>query len=744
MDNSKSRLDSAGNYEVCANQGKVLINPIRRKPSDGKANSTFTKFVGIQAYSGGPIAPIQVDPTNIDKWYLLTDGLTSDTYEIEYDFEDPLGGKTSAFHIIHIFAQPKPKIILPDTTCVVGFVQLKGDTLPVQTPFPTYVNKWSWQLADAGSSQVQKPSVKFPTPGPKYITLTVTTNYQQCVASITDTLVIGDFPKPDFSYQDICTYDKTTFQDKTQFTSGQGTISKYDWHFGDGVSVSGAPNATIVDPTNTTDSVYHYPRHIYPSPNNYDVTMKVYTSAGCADSVTKTIFILPTQNTINVSPSSSYSQTFESNDGGWKPESLVGKQLNYSWVWKVPNGKYINNGTNSWWTGANNSSYDTLESSAINGPCFNLYTLNRPMISLDYWVNTPKSNNDGAVLQYSTDGGGTWKNVGKPLQGINWFSPALIVSNPGGQQAGLGPYGWSGPTQTRWMRGSFSLDSIPKAKRKQVRIRVAFAGDITKNIDDPYGYGGFAFDNVFVGNKTRNVLIEHFTNATLPDRKADFYYDNLYKKQVNFRNDSSDFHDLQYHVRFPQPDVFSQTGNNDPSSRALYYGIQNVPHTIMDGLSNYQNEGANLSTIDSVEIDRRALSAPQLLITNNAGTVGAIDTTNISGSYSSRSISVSFKVIADSAINYPLLGQVVLVEDSIVVSGYNQPFRNVVRKLLFGSEGIIRNDTIHKGSSRTFSKASIPIDVSITDNSNNLYLVAFVPKLHDQGDTTKYNSETQS
>ncbi|MBS1682566.1 MAG: hypothetical protein JST48_12710, partial [Bacteroidetes bacterium] len=725
LDNTKSRINTFGDFEVCANQGKVLItgSPL---PSQGKSGSTFTKFKGIVARPGGPIAPVQVDPGDGDKWYLLTDGLASDYYAIQYDYEDPLGGQTSRIHTVHIFAAPQPKIILPDTTCVVGFVQLKGDTTPVATPFPTYVNRWSWQLADAGNSLMQNPSIKFPTPGPKTITLTVSTKDQFCTTDTTVLLNVGDFPKPDFGWQAICTFDKTTFVDKTNFKTGKDSVSRYDWHFGDGIVISGAKDSTIVGNL-TTDSTYSTPKHIYPGPNNYNVTMRVYTRAGCSDSVTKTIFILPTQNTISVSATSAYTQNFNSSDGGWKFESLnTGRPLASSWEWEqnAPTGKYINTGTGVWWTGLKNTTYDSAESSAINGPCFNLSQLNRPMISLDYWVNTPKSNNDGAALQYSTDGGGSWVNIGRPLQGINWYSPALIVSNPGNQPVGFGPYGWSGPTQAKWLRGSFSLDSIPKSSRKQVRIRIAFAGDASKNIDDTYN--GFAFDNVFVGNKTRNVLIEHFTNATLPiSRSADLYFDSLYRIQTKFRNDSSDFYDLQYHVRFPQPDVFADESNNDPSARALYFGVQTVPYSVMDGLPNFSN--SDYSKINQVEIDRRALSAPQLLITNKAGKMGAIDTLNSKGNYSSRSISISFKVAADSLINYPLLGQAVLVQDLIMDSGSPYPYRNVVRKLLFGSGGIVKNDLLQPGDTTSFTKESIPIEISVKANdTSKFYVIAFV------------------
>ena len=45
------------------------------------------------------------------------------------------------------------------------------------------------------------------------------------------------------------------------------------------------------------------------------------------------------------------------------------------------------------------------------GPCLNIDDLKRPMISMKYLVNA-QDGFDGAVVQYSIDGGDTWVTVG--------------------------------------------------------------------------------------------------------------------------------------------------------------------------------------------------------------------------------------------------------------------------------------------------------------------------------------------
>jgi hypothetical protein len=91
-----------------------------------------------------------------------------------------------------------------------------------------------------------------------------------------------------------------------------------------------------------------------------------------------------------------------------------------SWIWGTPSGLAINSaalGDRAWWTGGNANTYYSNENSAVNGPCFDLTQLMRPMVSLDYFSDAEK-NLDGTVLQYSINGGLTWRIVGPP-EGVN-------------------------------------------------------------------------------------------------------------------------------------------------------------------------------------------------------------------------------------------------------------------------------------------------------------------------------------
>jgi len=350
------------------------------------------------------------------------------------------------------------------------------------------------------------------------------------------------------------------------------------------------------------------------------------------------------------------------------------------------------------------------------------------MFSFDYWVDA-EENSDGAVLQYSVDGGLNWQIVG-PLaglpvaqrdQGINWYEPgSVVVSNPG-QQPLFGPYGWTGQSN-QWLTGKFNLDGIvPPAARNQVRLRIAFSSHGV-----PSGglkYDGFAFDNVFVGDKTKNVLVEHFTNANInASVNGDNYFNNLYAAQISFRNGRSDFYDLQYHVRFPQPDFFSQSNSDDAAARALHYKVQQPPYSVLDGIQSGKFQSGDYTVIDQVEIDRRALRKPLVTIYQ----MDELPTGK------SNTINARVHVRADSSITFPLYVQITLVESPVIVLSPNPnpgSYQNIVRKFLFTGDGITQNFTqstpMAPNDSLILTKGEVVIDVPIAD-STKLYLAAFV------------------
>jgi hypothetical protein len=764
----------SGEIPICSSEGNVQLvgtplpngQPATGFFAVGPYSTGSAGYGGVQTYADSVLIAnsLIISGSNV---YLNTTNLPAKEYFIYYQFQNTFGAITTKLHPILVFPYPKPKFS-SSNNCVVNAVtfydssKVQANTLPVPYNSSTIVN-YIWDFNDGSpkayfTSPFTSTSHKYGVPSNYNVTLQVVTDAPNggCTAMFSYPLTVGNPPSPAFSWSAICTNDSTKFVDHS-FPGVVSTITNLKWDFGDGKTISGSPGAKVTNSaSNLTSGTYSKPNHKYNSNSIYPVTLTVTNNNGCfATTPVKKVFILA-YKTLKISADSAYEENFENiatHGGGWIPEVPDGYfatnatlldsiKSDTSWVWSKPNGLVIQpspqTGNYSWWTGKNNNSYFYYENSAINGPCFNLSKLNRPKVSFDYWVNT-EVNADGAVLQYSVNGGTSWELVG-PLaglptsqrnQGINWYPPGAIVTANPGEQPSFGPYGWTGNTQASWYRASYNLDMIPwvnplppyDSLRKQVRLRIAFA---SKGI--PSGgtkYDGFAFDNVYVGNKTKNVLFENFTNANQTSSLiAESNFNTLYQAQLSARNEDTDFTYLQYHVRFPAPDVFSQTNADDASARALFYNVQQPPYSVMSGIQTGIFANGDYSTfLNGVEIDRMALKKPQLIITK-------VDTLPTG---SSNKINARIHVKADTTVTYPIYANIALMEerDSLTVPG--KTYTHIMRKLLFsGSGNTPPLGTLNPGDSLILSNPAnggvTTLNCTIKD-ATKLRLVAWVQNI---------------
>jgi len=705
-------LDGAGNFEICAQQGRVKLVGFP-DPSNGLPPET--EF--ISTTSGLVIEKIGAD------FFIQTNNVTSGTYDIRYTFKNQQNAISFRVRAVKILASPVASLGV-GSSCIqapIAFSDLS--TIPT-TPFPTAITSWQWSFGeDNASSTQQNPTYAYEVAGNKTVTLRVTTG-QNCTTSTSQVIRVGNIPDVAFSWSAICNNESTKYEDKTE--SSFSTITQYSWNFGDGFSISGSSTGDIPTGSNggRTTGTYKQPNHKYDNFGDYTSRLSVTTNDGCTNFLEQRVFILP-YSTVTPAVNASYFEGFEASDGGWIEEGLInsdGALSNISWLWGTPTGEKINvasAGSKVWWTGANSNSYYPKENSVLNGPCFNLSQLKRPMVSIDYW-NDSEKDVDGAVLQYSIDGGLSWRIVGPPEgqanrnEGIDWFNSTAITSNPGDQI--IGPYGWTDRSTADWKTGRFNLDMIPSTGRGQVRLRIAFAS----NDANPGKFDGFAFDNFFVGEKEKKVLLEHFTNTnSISSSAGDLYLDGLLTDQFVYRS-VSDFTDVRYHISLPTPDALNLDNQADPAARALVFGVSQPPITIMDGILNSQFKG-NFADITRVEIDRQALRTPQFEIKLDTVPTGVANR-----------LKVNLTLTAKQAINNSLRAQVLLLEDEVATS------KNVVRKALFGSDGQTLTNAFVAGQSTTLTNSTDEIDVPIS-NPQRLTLVAFV---QDKSSKHIYQSAT--
>jgi PKD repeat protein len=731
-----AKLNATQEWELCSNQGLVKLtgNPI---VSQGRPPETR-----FHPDPDAPVGELHGNPISIvfqaGDYYIDTDGLVSDTYYVRYTFKNEFDAITYKTSPVHILASPNAAIQVANSCIKDAINFIDASALP-PTPFPATIVAWRWDFDDQSFSNLQNPSHGYITPRHYDIELLATTD-QGCTGMDTTRIRVGDVPIVDFKWSAICNNESTIFTDLS--SAAFSSIDQYSWDFGDGtVPITGLPDAPVAGVPGTTGT-YDNPSHAFTSFGTYDIKLTILTNDGCNNSLEQKVFILP-YSTVKLVADSIYRETFDNGQGGWIAESLwkekggpsaiIYDSVRYSWTWGEPVGLTIAPtapGSKAWWTGTrittdpypdpshpahglprylNPDSYFKSETSAVNGPCFNLTELSRPMVTLDYWTDA-ETNRDGAVLQFSIDGGDTWEIVGalQGEEGINWYNSSGIVGKPGNQ--GFGDKGWSGKAG-KWVTGRFNLDGIPYAERDQVRLRVAFGSEDAN--DNEKTYDGFAFDNFFVGDKTRNVLVEHFTNIFSGSADGDIYLESLFQEQITAlrpETGASDFYAINYHLNQPTADPLNLDNPIDPAARALYMGVSRSPVAIMDG----SKFNGNAYGLDRVDIDRRALMDPQFKLKLDTVTLNPALVPN-----SNNKLNPVLTITADTTLNRPLLVNVALVENQVGTA------TNVLRKLLFGPDGETLNNTWTPGVTTTINRGPIAIDVPVL-SPNKLTLVAWV------------------
>ncbi len=651
-----ANLNSNDELEICSNVGLLKIQgipDISTGLSGGFSSVDPTMQARITIVSG--------------EFYVDTDGLPSNLYDITYTYTNSLGAVSTKTRFVKVFAGPVADFNIGNF-CVDSPIVFTDQSTIGSSPFGGAVVAWDWTFGDGTVSTLQNPTHVYASEGTYDITLTVTTD-QGCTSTLTKTnQTFGAVPMVTFEATSFCTGETTNYLSTVSWgTQIPSAIVDYTWDYGDGnIESTGTNNATS---------------HQYPSNGVYNTTVTVTTTEGCQASDTQPIAIFP-YTTVDIV--TEYLESFEDNTHGW----VAGANgTDTSWVVGPPTGTVINSasdGVNAWWTGSNpdpNEYYYNSEDSYVDAPCFDLTNLSRPMISMDIWNDT-QDGFDGAIVQYSTNGGITWFTVGEIDKGVNWYNRTGILAKPGGDQNG-----WSGATGG-WVTARYSLEQIPVAQRDQVRLRVVFGS----NDDNPInsGLNGFAFDNVNIRDRDRLILVENFVNLSRN-------YQQVADRMVDFSNQRpTDFVYLNYHIADGIDSLYDDN-KQDPQNRANNYGISQAPNTALDG--NIYLGGTLGWNID--EIDRRALVDPQFDID-----LQLLPT-------SEDSISVRWTVTAKETVNNPIVVHTIVIEEQVVAGSATA--HNVVKKMLPNAAGSSRQDLVSFNPGDVYSSARLDwaIDVPL-------------------------------
>ncbi len=143
-----------------------------------------------------------------------------------------------------------------------------GDTTAVLVA-PDGFETYTWQ---PGGHVGQSLTIQNPQPGLSNYTVNLTSNNGQCQAQL-NVLIDPVVPVADFDTLSLC-QQGAQFTD--QSTVNRGTISQWNWDFGDGG-------------TSTAQS----PTHHYSAPGMYNVRLINRTNIGCRDTIDRVVYIKP-------------------------------------------------------------------------------------------------------------------------------------------------------------------------------------------------------------------------------------------------------------------------------------------------------------------------------------------------------------------------------------------------------------------------------------------------------------------
>ena len=491
---------------------------------------------------------------------------------------------------------------------ITGFKWDFADPNPTGTN-PSLIEGTKGDLAVPGTPSAglkEKPNHIFIASNKYTVGLKVTSNFG-CESPLKENVVsVGAIPSIAFSFEGVSTADDITFTDKTTLVSNPAVVDNLavtKWNYGDLSSIDAAG------------------KRKYANPGYYKVILERTSAIGCKDTTSRQIVVL---GRFTANATSTYDEGFETSNGNWQVYRVVSPSRSYSQTPVAPSWKWGNaankatikpgtkNGTNIWvtnnTTGANAGKYSPNEKSALYSLSFDTQGLQRPMISFNSYVRT--SDNDGVVLQYSTDNKNVvdpdkvWQVLGDNTGGLNWYNKQNIAAKPGDQATG--DVGWSG-VDASWQDRKFALVQQGTAvalRSSRIVFRFALASQTT--IEE-----GFGIDNVRLGERTRTILLENFVNAGNSDASEKAAAD--FVKGFSSSAVGLDVVKLNYHLKLKNDDPFIKDNSTEPSSRAFYYNVDRTPASRLDGSDEPSANGKNrgFDKWGTPEFNKRTLQLAQ-------------------------------------------------------------------------------------------------------------------------------------
>ena len=259
-----STSDCALGGHYCYAYIDCSCNPIQITQTDTLCDKGTATLFGPVGYAGYAWLPNGETSQNIT---VSDSGLYSLTVTT-------LGGcqKILNYHVSK-HPLPIPNFTFSSTPCSLIATVSESSTVPVGI-----ITDWFWDFGDGTTSNLQKPPPHtYATPGTKNVKLVVTTD-NGCKDSIVKPFSASFAQKTDFAAPPVCLNTPTVFTEVS--TAGSATINKWDWNFGE-------PSSAANTSTNQN------PSHTFASAGSFNVKLVTTSTAGCKDSITKSVLVNP-------------------------------------------------------------------------------------------------------------------------------------------------------------------------------------------------------------------------------------------------------------------------------------------------------------------------------------------------------------------------------------------------------------------------------------------------------------------
>ncbi len=639
---------------------------------------------------------------------------TTADYQLYYTYTDDHGCTDYARDSFEVRAYPRITMTIPSAYCDDdSLVNLMSFVIPTGGVFsdnlaPTAIKQDSLLALNA---KVGERTIYYDYTDPT----TTCKNGDENIVNVYHNTVF------DFAMIGGCVGATISFEPDIQnLLSGVDSLTSVIWEFDTTV----APTAVLPpSPTSVSNAT-----HVYGTDGIYPITLTLVNQGICSTQVSKPLVIAPYIADVHMTP---YSADFQSDEEGWYGKPVTSASRPNAWWHGGLWGNIITDPGNKAWvtfgqdTSSTNSSrpytYLPGDEGTVYSPCFDLVDSRRPMFVFDIWRDMTLGI-DGAILEYYDVFSDTWQRIGEKGKGIEWYNSDFLLARPGNQQNLTYPQGWTGESWG-WENARFRLDNLKG--RDNVRFRLSFSSDPQTVLN---GKEGMAFDNVWIGERTRNVLLEHFSNpayvSSYTTAKMDYIDKYVYGEVFNTTN-GLDVNILQYQSGLKDAsDALYNDYTAGPDARGNYYGISEEGELLVDGLTV---NGGRSEDISANDLDYEMLQFPKFDIDINQMQIsnGNVDITSV----------ITANEIMPNA-NYRI--HTVIVEDSIVASSPSvYAKKNIVRSMLPNPAGEAYVRSWLVGDQETVTH-SWPI-ASFVQNAAQLHAVVFV---QEEGSQKIYQAQT--